>query len=564
MNMKTSLPSKVADEPRDRYAVSLTGVRIMRKPFKPGLLIAALALAACSPKSGQETLAPAGKDTPAGAANAEFARLQAQGPEATAREIARIEYPLTRGLMKAGGLDAALGGEANAEAALQALFALYEHKAHELAAGLPTLFDERSGGGGSFGSGGSAGTGGVGASSTVSGIQNEMAEQAWERAQEEGQSSGSHTSSDGSASVDWTENGYTSTTTVEGNLPEGLKGKVTTKVKSVACPDAQGKVEVEFESTSDLSAGDGSAQTKVSSKLVKHLDDDANLIDEDMDSDVHVEQTTGAGSHVDVTDTLSTSRGEVGSKVNGRNRSASDEDVQLAQGLAKMGRYAAWQALNAAKKAWESGKCVKLEVRSDPAKRTGAKPNTAYTLFAEPRAKSDGAPTGGTVKATLSGEHMLNPRDKKVPADAKFDYQNPERKDQSAAIDFEARSKRGVGKASLDFDTRKSGYRFVGGSGDPVDQVVCDIDHSFVLNGKLFGVELSGGKSGSYKFVRTPNIPGLSWKAQGSYDIVFPNGEDKPGTMTAHGDGTIHAGAQSRHTTGGETFTLTPVEDCKR
>lgn len=444
-------------------------------PAASALLPIVLMLAGCGGKTSSS--GPAADALRA--ANAEFARLQKQGTDATAREITKIEYPATRSLMKAGGLDAALGGEAKADAALQELFAVYAQKRRAFAAELPTLLDKRSGGGGGFGSGGSAGIGGAAASTATAGIQNAAAEQAWENAQENGQGSGSHTidTANGSATVDWTENSYTSTTTFEGNLPEGLKGKVTTKVKSVACPDAQGKVEVEYESTSDLSAGDGSAQTKVSSKLVKHLDDDANLIDDDMDSDVHVEQSTGAGSHVDVSDTLSTSRGEVGSKVNGRNRGASDEDMQLAQGLAKVGRFAAMSALEAAKKAWESGKCVKLDVRSDPAKRTGAKPNTAYTLFAEPRAKSDGAPTRGTVKATLSGEHMLNPRDKKVPADAQFDYQNPEKKDQNATIDLEARSKRGVGKASLQFDTKKGGYRIALDNGDSF--TICDITKPF-------------------------------------------------------------------------------------
>ena len=95
-----------------------------------------------------------------------------------------------------------------------------------------------------------------------------------------------------------------------------------------------------------------------------------------------------------------------------------------------------------------------------------------------------------------------------------------------------------------------------------VDQVVCNIDKPFVLNGRMFGVEFSGGLSGTYRFVRTPNIPGLSWKAKGSYSISFPNGEDKPGSMATNGDGTIHAGSQSRTTSGGEHFTLTPVESC--
>lgn len=105
-------------------------------------------------------------------------------------------------------------------------------------------------------------------------------------------------------------------------------------------------------------------------------------------------------------------------------------------------------------------------------------------------------------------------------------------------------------------------YRFVGGSGDPVDQVVCDIDEKFALDGKLFGTEFSGGMDGTYKFVRTPNIPGLSWKAGGRYHIEFPDGPAKPGTMTTEGGGTTTAGALSRETAGGEHFTLTPTEAC--
>ena len=48
----------------------------------------------------------------------------------------------------------------------------------------------------------------------------------------------------------------------------------------------------------------------------------------------------------------------------------------------------------------------------------------------------------------------------------------------------------------------------------------------FVLDGKLFGVELSGGIDGTYKFVRTPNIPGLHWSAGGRYHIEFADGPD--------------------------------------
>lgn len=105
-------------------------------------------------------------------------------------------------------------------------------------------------------------------------------------------------------------------------------------------------------------------------------------------------------------------------------------------------------------------------------------------------------------------------------------------------------------------------YRVVGGGGDPVDQVVCDIDDSFVLDGRLFGVEFSGGADGTYRFVRTPDIQGLRWNASGRYHMAFPEGRDKAGTMTTEGGGTTTAANQARSTTGGERFTLTPTEDC--
>lgn len=117
--------------------------------------------------------------------------------------------------------------------------------------------------------------------------------------------------------------------------------------------------------------------------------------------------------------------------------------------------------------------------------------------------------------------------------------------------------------AGLAAESAPQAYRVVGGSGDPVDQVVCDISDTFVLDGKMFGVEYSGGIDGTYKFVRTPNIPGLSWSAGGRYHMEFPDGRSQPGSMTTEGGGTTTAGSQSRDTAGAERFTLTPVEDCK-
>lgn len=109
-------------------------------------------------------------------------------------------------------------------------------------------------------------------------------------------------------------------------------------------------------------------------------------------------------------------------------------------------------------------------------------------------------------------------------------------------------------------------YRIVVGGGDPVDQVVCDIDKRFVLEGKLFGTEFSGGMEGTYKMVRTPNIPGLDWKASGTYHIDLPNGPAAPGTLSVKAnEATTRAGGQVDENAGyTDTFTLTPAEACKQ
>ena len=89
----------------------------MARPF-PVILLSALILAACSrsPSTADEKpvdpVAVAVRD-----AHAEFFRLQAQDKEKTAREITQLEYPAYRELMKASGLDDALGGETQADAA---------------------------------------------------------------------------------------------------------------------------------------------------------------------------------------------------------------------------------------------------------------------------------------------------------------------------------------------------------------------------------------------------------------------------------------------------------------
>ena len=538
----------------------------MRASYRTTLPLALLVLAACSPQQDGQAPGKPAADSPIAAANAEFARLQAQGTDATAREITKLEYALTRRLMKAGGLDAALGGEAKADSALTALFVDYERKARALQTELPKAFAPANEGGGG-GMGGAEGWGGAAASSVLGGSQAETAARAWENGVDRGETTGHAEANIGGdhVSVDWTGDSATMTSEVEGNIPGGLKGKVKTTVSLKTCPDAEGKVVAEFESNSSVAAGGASADSRVKSKVTAFVDDDANLIDDKLDSQSSAQQSTSGGAHVDANDDLSTVTGAAGGKTNAMSGGATEADGKMAQGMASMGRYAARQAILAAQKAWQSGKCVKLEVRSDPAKRKGVKPNTAYTLFAEPRAISDGQPTGGTVKATLNGGNRLNPTGK-VKADAKFDYANPEQKEQSATIDFEARSKRGVGKATLEFDTKKGGYRIALDNGESI--TTCDITKPF--SGKIgagmitLNFTPSGDKGGSMAF-HFANARGM---ADTTYRYTLSGPEDKmtgsfqsTGAVRGQGSGRMVSAAARKQAF---TSTWTRIEDCDK
>jgi hypothetical protein len=455
----------------------------MIKPL-PTILLSSFALVACSqaPSAGGETtlnpVTAAMRD-----ANAELMRLRTQGSEKTAREITQLEYPAYRELMKASGLEEALGGEAKTDAALRGLFAGYERKVRSLESELPKMMPMAY-------AGIEIGYSGLAASVITGDLQTQAAISSWERALGEGRPSGSHSQDGNGSRVDmqWTETGTSMTSAFEGKLPGGLQGKVTTKVEVDTCPDAGGKVKVDFTSNSELrsttSAGTGGF-IKVTARLTKFLDDDAQLIDDQADSEVHVEQTTFDNydsAFVDVTSTLSTTRGEMGTRVNGRSSAATDASVQAAENLAKMGQMAATQALNAAKQGWESGQCVTLAPTSTPSKRKGAQPSTGFQINAAPRAKSDGAPTGGGVRATLSGGAVLQPGSGKVPADANYAYTGPKEKNESASIAFEARSRRGVGRATLEFDTREGKSYRISGIGDcPGPWDVCDISKPFTF-----------------------------------------------------------------------------------
>ena len=499
-------------------------VRWSAFPALAGLL---LSLASCTQgDGGQATTAPVESRTPT---KAQLDKFVAEGPEPSLQALRPLDYWLHYRLMQATGVEEALGGEAQAVAALKALAEDYERQARGTQAHVPKMIPAAFTGEGmssgflglGMGAFGGFMTGGLLSGMVAGASDDKLAELAKEGPiQLGGKEGGAQVTigSDGSISQEYT---------YDGKIDDGLTGKIKMKMKMEACPDAQGKITVvsDIDSSVRVTGKEGTGGY-VHSRFVyeRWLDDDAQLMQGPDGSSSRMDLKMGgyenyASQHVDISAGWSRggretfeNRGEQGFSI--FRPDEVQRTQQLMQGAQLIQTLFAEMMLRGSGKQgpWESGRCVELKPTSTPAKRKGAKPSTHYEVEAAPRAKSDGAPAGGTVTATLSGGSSLLPASGKVPADARYAYTGPAQKDEAATITFEARSKRGVGRATLEFDTKEThAYRitvFPGCSGVS-GKDICDLSKPFSIQ----GVGCGGGVTSGMTFTPSGNAAGkMDWK----------------------------------------------------
>lgn len=234
----------------------------------------------------------------------------------------------------------------------------------------------------------------------------------------------------------------------------GLTSRLKTHVELNPCPDAEGvltlKASVDVTSTTESGAG----QTAVLDvDVVVQLDDDARVSGTDDTFRMRRSGLTG-GSFWDVT--VGGGVGGTTVQVNDFNWFTSevadrDETVGLA---AVLGQLVKKFLMDAAAKAYESGRCIDLQITANPGPG-GLEPDATSTITAAPRGKKDGQPVGGTVTAELTaGATSIEPSATKVDADATFTFTAPDDVDLTGTVSFESRSRRGVGKAELTLDTK--------------------------------------------------------------------------------------------------------------
>lgn len=355
---------------------------------------------------------------------------------------------------------------------------------------------------------------------------------------------------------------------------DGLTGKMKWTIDAAPCPSPDGKVSLKgkVEFSSQATGGRTGTKIKAEVEITAQVDDDARV--GPADTTVHVEaSSTGADGeqYYNYTDQSPASGPSKTTLDVSPNASADFKGWAggSAQGFKDILKR---NGLEAIQKSIESGRCVDLQIATSPSKRTGLAPSTKVKITAKPRSKVDGAPTKGSVKATLTGDTSLDPQGSKVPADADFNYVAASTPKTRATVAFEARSKRGVGRAEVSFETGPGAYTVSGSAASkpvatPFTGTICAPDKPFTLT-------LGGAMPGQMKFTPSSEETG-SWaysgKAfnapftiSGSGDYTLAAGsKDTPGSLKFNFKATLRTPVGSRTAGGPVALTLTPREPCE-
>ncbi len=544
------------------------------------VLVATLVVACgqADPSPESETKATASAPSTFIPTQAQVDRFLAEGPDPTLRKIAVADYWLHYKLMQATGIEKELGGEAQAIEALKALGEAYESRMRiaevELPKMIPATFT---------GEGMSSGFMGLGLGSFLGLLTGGMTSDAVSHMSDQQLSELSkagplkHGGEGGSLELHFGEDGSISQSMEFEVKKEGLNGKVRMKSKMDACPDADGRVTVEIEVDSQMSVSGkpgtgGRVQTKF--KYERYLDDDAHLIDTGDGSASKLEVKMGGYENFESQSVDVTTGHERGGKTtfqehneHGFNIFQLDEVkrtlklLEATELLQTLMAEVMLRGMGSASSPWESGRCIDLKVTSSPTKRTGLKPSATFDLEARPRTKPDGLPAGGTVTATLTGGSQLQPADGKVRADAKYAYTGPEKKEESATIAFEARSKRGVGRATLAFDTKVArAYRMEGGAGEfHGTGVVCNLAEQFFVEGSGITVRFEPSSESGGRYSYSGSNSGFTVYGHGTY-VVKTDGEVAT-SIVATGPGSVKSPMGVHSAVGTENYQMTPLTD---
>ena len=342
---------------------------------------------------------------------------------------------------------------------------------------------------------------------------------------------------------------------------KGVTTTLDTRNVSSPCPKVDGTFEASatIDTSSTIDNGATGSRGTFEITVEGTIDDDAALVGYDTTTRAqYADFVASRGGFIDVTST-SPANGAGDVVVNRGGGTITDDIVANAVKLGQVvSLLVANELVRAAKKGWESGRCVALTptVSAGP---KGLMPDASVTITAAPRSKMDAQAVGGSVTAELvNGGASVTPSATKVPADATFTYVAPGQKDETGTVALESRSRRGVGRATIDFDTKQSGYTASGGGAVTFSGAVADLAAPFDLagTGAGFTVEFSfvpaDSRSGSLSYTGAGG--GATMSGTGTYTISG----DEPGPLllSYENEGCTNVGGCRANS--GE-ITLTPI-----
>lgn len=499
------------------------------------VLVLILLLVGCSSGSESEPGGPVAPDDLA----AEVSAIQALAPEEQESQLRSLSAEVEGQMLALSGLEAELGGPEQAQAAYSAMTAALVERTTQLrdAPGLMGRFGAAVGlaeppslGGMIF-----AGwmVGALAPEGMVTSTNDAKPGAEPQRDVQKNDDGPTKSSAVREISLESTSVEYTVETTAQ-----GVTGTLRFKITVNPCPDPSGEFTAKASMTASATTGGGrtGSNSTVDIELTGRVDDDARLAGYDYTTTSQAAEF-GSGNNIwaEVTDTISFVGGEVTGASRAFGRSAGNVPEGFAAQWADLGRLFAMmltqKMVAAAQQGWESGRCVALDPQVSAGPK-GLQPGASVTVTAAPRSKVDGGKVGGTVTATLAaGEAGVSPAS--APADATFTYTAPDQRDKSGTVALEARSRRGVAKASIDFDTRQPAYTASGQDEVTFSGTVASITAPFTVDGtfpggratfRFDGASENGGKlriTGGGSGARITNGRGTYKVVQGDDGILF-------------------------------------------
>jgi hypothetical protein len=342
----------------------------------------------------------------------------------------------------------------------------------------------------------------------------------------------------------------------------GLNANSKVKLTGEPCPDADGKVDLKVEYSTNGRAGSSGSMIydkTLTGKIRATVNDNAEIASIDIDLKQATRSTAG-GRQVYV-ETSQSGRATSGNssdlrfddvRIDRASSQATAADAELSRDGLSSAYLLARAVLDSAVSRWQGGGCVQIVAESPGAVAV----NSSTQIPVKVTRKVDSSEVPSKLEAELSGGSSVDPT--LIPRTAgTLTYTAPGETGKSATIKLTANSRRGRATLDLTASTGGNSYQIVGGLDDwQTNTKVCDIMKPFTLTG-LVTMRFSGGLSGTYEYSGGP----FNAQGKGSYTISLPEGPGKPGTMTGGGSGEI-TGDKVYTGSGVEKYTLTPIEPC--